>query len=125
MKIPEYINRIIHDKASKYGVSPLLIKAIIAKESGFDPNAISPTGDLGIMQINPKAHPDFDVNKWYDPEYNIDYGVRFLKELINRYGKHGIEAIISAYNAGHPTYRNYWSYVVPVLKNLLRFILPF
>ena len=121
----DYIKRKVDELADKYGVNPALIMAIIKHESNFNPSAYNPrTGDYGLMQINAKAHPDFDINRAYDIDYNLEYGVKFLRKLIDKWGPtHGIEGIISAYNAGHPTFRNYWSYVVPVLKNFGYFLL--
>ena len=112
------IKRIAIRKAFEYKINPLLVLAIIEQESRFKVDAKGPYGELGLMQINPSAHPAFDIKRAFDPEYNIDYGVRYLKTLMRKYKK--IEDVISAYNAGKPIKGNYDSYVVPVLQRMLR-----
>ena len=120
----EQIKDLVFKIAPEYGVNPYLCLAIIKKESDFKVDAVSQTGDLGLMQINPNAHPAFDRDRAFDPEYNIRYGCQYLKYLIKRYGMtHGIEGVISAYNMGHPSWRNYRTYVVPVIWNLGKAIL--
>jgi soluble lytic murein transglycosylase-like protein len=113
-------DNIIKEKAKKYNVNPCLIKAIIWKESGFNEKAIGPFGEIGLMQINPKAHPDFNPQKGFDPDYNIEYGTKYLRELIDKYKE--LWKVISAYNAGSPTFKNLKSYVHPVLKKFYSYM---
>ncbi len=55
---PQTLNRYIQVAAMNHQVDPLLIKAVIKAESNFDPNALSPKGAQGLMQVIPKWHPD-------------------------------------------------------------------
>jgi hypothetical protein len=72
---------IIEKYARQEGVEADAIRAIIAHESQWNQQAISPTNDYGLMQINEKSHPSFFANgDWKDPEYNISYGTKYFAE---------------------------------------------
>ena len=74
--------------AERYAVPAALIAAIITVESGGNPNAISPAGARGLMQVMPDHLNRFGIpeDKWLDPERNIDAGTRHLSELIAVHG---------------------------------------
>ncbi|WP_217125431.1 lytic transglycosylase domain-containing protein [Hydrogenophilus thiooxidans] len=85
----------IETEARRYGFDPLLIVAMIAVESGFDPNAKSEQGALGLMQVIPKWHLDKidarvagepQADHLFDPEVNIAVGIEVLAEGVQRYG---------------------------------------
>lgn len=87
--------RIAHAEGSRIGLDPLLIMAVIAVESRFNPIAESVMGAKGLMQIIPKFHGDklaaFGGDRAvFDPEANIRVGTRILKEYLNRTGSLGI-----------------------------------
>lgn len=99
----------IQESADRHEVSPYLIAAVIEAESGWDPEARSAVGAVGLMQVMPstaeelarrgmvdaRRYDDGDLN---DPETNIEYGAAYLRYLVERY--HEIETALAAYNAG-------------------------
>ncbi|HXS94172.1 MAG TPA: transglycosylase SLT domain-containing protein [Candidatus Limnocylindrales bacterium] len=92
------IQRLIESSALTWSVDPALALAVAKAESGFDQNAVSPKGAIGIMQLMPKTASSLGVDP-LNVLQNIDGGVRNLAELLKQY--HGsIYAAIEAYNAG-------------------------
>lgn len=90
-----------------HGVDALLLKALIAVESGFDAQAVSPRGALGLMQIMPASGDRYATaaerrtpagERLRDPRTNIDTGARMLADLLRRFGR--IELALAAWNAG-------------------------
>lgn len=97
----------IKNASQKYGVPEALIYALIKTESGFDPNAISKVGAVGLMQLMPSTFEDLTENflrenlpesALYDPATNINYGVYYLSWLYSKF--ENWETVIAAYNAG-------------------------
>ena len=92
--------------SQKYGVDKFLIYGVIKTESDFDPNAVSPVGAVGLMQIMPETfdllltqtHDGYELGMLYDPDTNIKYGTYFLRSLYLRYNDW--ETVYAAYNAG-------------------------
>lgn len=82
-----------------YNVDPRLIRIIIEKESKFNPNAVSKSGAIGLMQLMPKTAEALDVRDPYDPGQNIEGGVRFLRNLIDMFDN-DLELALAAYHAG-------------------------
>ncbi len=98
-------DHIIREKALKYGVDPKLIRAIIMVESGFNPRAVSRKGAKGLMQLMPETARRYGVRNIFDPEENIEAGVRHLRELIDRFGD--VRLAVAAYNAGPKAVERY------------------
>jgi hypothetical protein len=96
---PDALNRYIQVAAVNHQVDPLLIKAVIKAESNFDPNAISPKGAQGLMQLMPGTARDMAVNNPFDPLQNINGGARYLRYLLDNF-KGNVELSLAAYNAG-------------------------
>ncbi len=90
---------LIASAASAQGIEAGLIKAMMHTESGFNPNALSPVGAQGLMQLMPATARRFGVSNAWDPAQNIDGGVRYLRFLLNRYSNN-LEKAVAAYNAG-------------------------
>lgn len=96
---PQTINRYIQLAAANHQVDPLLIKAVIKAESNFDPNALSPKGAQGLMQLMPGTAKDLDVDDPFDPLQNINGGTKYLRYLLDNF-KGNVELSLAAYNAG-------------------------
>ena len=116
----------VSELAAKYGalhgVPPSLIEAVIRVESGADPQAVSPAGAQGLMQLMPSTGKELGVADAFDPDSNVDGGVRYLKAMLSRFGS--AELALAAYNAGPqavakyrgiPPYRETQAYVKKVM----------
>ena len=92
--------------ATLYDLPPHLVFAVIKAESGFDPDAVSHAGAMGLMQIIPSTFlwltdlmgEELEPERLYDPEVNIRYGCYFLRYLFNLYEDETL--VLAAYNAG-------------------------
>lgn len=122
--LKEAVDRI----AQENQLSPELVHSVIQVESNYDPNAVSPKGALGLMQLIPSTARRFGVSNVFDPEDNIQGGARYLKYLLGLYK--GDQALaLAAYNAGEgavsryggvPPYAETQDYVAKVQQRLDR-----
>jgi len=92
-------NDVIIRASRRYKVEPEIIKAIIRAESNFNPKAISNKGAMGLMQLMPITAAELGVKDAFNPEHNINGGVRYFKKLLRRY-KGNVKLALAAYNAG-------------------------
>lgn len=98
----EYIKQydgIIRQACREFNVDPVLVKAIIRAESGFDRKAVSEKGAKGLMQLMPETAEAMSVGDPFNPEENIFGGTRYLSLLMERYN-HDKRLALAAYNAG-------------------------
>jgi Transglycosylase SLT domain len=110
--------------AERHGLDPDLVLAVVAVESSFRPEAQSPKGAQGLMQLMPATAADLGVKNAFDPAENLDGGSRHLGALLTLYGG-DLTRALAAYNAGVgavqrnkgvPPYRETREYVRKVLK---------
>jgi len=97
---------LIHEKAQKYDVDPALVAAVVETESRFHPQARSSVGARGLMQLMPRTGRWLGATNLYDPEQNVDAGVRYLKYLQHRFDGN-LKKTIAAYNGGEGNVQRY------------------
>lgn len=95
---PEVVSQKVTSTATKHGVDPKLAEAIAIAESGLDQSDISDAGAIGVMQLMPATAVELGVDP-YDEDENIEGGVKFLSQMLEKFGGN-VELAIAAYNAG-------------------------
>jgi soluble lytic murein transglycosylase-like protein len=114
--------KLVREAAERHRVDPALIRAVIETESNWNPAARSRKGAQGLMQLIPTTAQRFGVNDAFNPQQNVDAGVRYLKTLLERYNGN-LDLALAAYNAGEgavdrahgvPSYRETRNYVQKV-----------
>src|SRR5579864_2087387 len=103
---PAEIRALVQAIAPYYGLDASFVSAVIAAESGFNSNAISPKSAMGLMQLMPETAERFGVQNPFDPAENIRGGVTYLKFLLERYGG-DTQLALAAYNAGEAAVETY------------------
>jgi soluble lytic murein transglycosylase-like protein len=94
---PTAFDALIDKYATLHHVEAAIVRAIMATESAFNPNARSPVGAIGLMQLMPTTARELGVNP-FNPEENIEGGVRYFSQLLRMFG--GLELALVAYNGG-------------------------
>ncbi len=125
---PRTIEQLIAEAARRYAVPRSLVRAVARAESALRPNAVSPKGAQGVMQLMPGTALELGVENAFDAAQNIDAGVRLLRLLLEKYDGRVAEAL-AAYNAGPgavakhrgvPPYRETRQYVRKIVKEFER-----
>ena len=113
---------IIERVSAQQGVDARLVKAVIQVESGYQPQARSPKGAMGLMQLMPQTARQYAVRNPFDPAANIEAGIKHLRSLLDRFE---LPLALAAYNAGQaavqrfggvPPYAETRDYVFRVLS---------
>lgn len=101
-------DEIINRHARRYGVDPVLVRAVITVESNFNPSLVSSKGARGLMQLMPATGKRFGVeaHELHDPEENIRGGVAYLAQL-QRLFPGDLRRVLAAYNAGEGAVQRY------------------
>lgn len=126
------LRSLIDRAAARYGLEPALVHAVVFAESAYNPEALSPKGAIGLMQIMPATGADYGVPNpadLYDPAVNVRVGVRHLRRLLRKYNN-DYRSVILAYNAGEAVvdrtggkvpYRETLDYAARVIRSYRRF----
>jgi len=118
------LRRLVVEAARREGLEPGLVTAVVQVESAFLPEAVSPKGAMGLMQLMPATAAELGVTDPFEPVQNLAAGVRYLKGLLSRYDG-DLRRALAAYNAGAarvdqhggvPPYRETRAYVERVLE---------
>ncbi len=105
-----YLDR-INTACDRHGVDPALVHALVKVESDYNPQAVSTKGAMGLMQLMPQTALEMNVRDSFNPEENINGGVRYLRYLLDRY-EGNVSLALAAYNSGETAVRR-WGTVPP------------
>jgi soluble lytic murein transglycosylase-like protein len=103
---------VIEEAALRYKIPVHLVRAVMHAESAFDPNALSPVGASGLMQLMPQTAREMYVKDIFDVRENIDGGVRYLRVLANEFDGDMVK-MVAAYNAGPDAVKRFRGEVPP------------
>jgi hypothetical protein len=114
----------IDEAASRFSVPASWIRAVIRVESNGNPNALSPKGAVGLMQVMPDTYAELRVRYGLgadvtDPHDNIVAGTAYLRDLRERFGAEGF---IAAYNAGPHRYEDHLATGLPLPDETLTYV---
>jgi soluble lytic murein transglycosylase-like protein len=118
------VDAAIDEAAARHNVDPSLVRAVVKVESNFNPHAVSRKGAVGLMQLMPSTARQLRVTDPYDPQQNIDGGVRHLKQLLENFNGN-VPLSLAAYNAGEgavnrsngiPQYKETQNYVKQITE---------
>ncbi|HMD49817.1 MAG TPA: lytic transglycosylase domain-containing protein [Bryobacteraceae bacterium] len=120
------LDDVIHAAAHKHQIPSSLVKSIIAAESSFTADVVSPKGAIGLMQLMPETARELGADPTV-PEQNVDAGAQYLSRLLRRFAanRNPLRDAVAAYNAGPgaveryhgvPPYRETRAYVARVLR---------
>ena len=122
------VEKLVREAAERHRVDPALVRAVIETESNWDPKAFSHKGAGGLMQLIPTTAQRYGAYDVFNPQQNIDAGVRHLKTLLQRYNGN-LDLALAAYNAGEgavdrahgiPAFRETRNYVQKVQNAYFR-----
>jgi len=122
------VEKLVREASGRHRVDPALVRAVIETESNWNPKAYSHKGAGGLMQLIPTTAQRYGAYDVFDPQQNIDAGVKYLRTLLERY--HGnLDLALAAYNAGEgavdrahgvPSFRETRDYVQKVQNAYFR-----
>lgn len=110
------LSRMINEAAHAAEVDSALLMAVIDVESGGNPQAVSPKGATGLMQLMPGTGARHGASDLFDPRQNIAAGARYLKALIVRFGD--LPLVLAAYNAGEGAVQKYGGRIPPYAETM-------
>jgi soluble lytic murein transglycosylase-like protein len=107
--------------ALRHGLNPGLVSALMAVESDFDPDAVSPKGAQGLMQLMPLITKYYRVYNPFDPQQNIEGGIRYLSDMLRLFDNK-LPLALAAYNGGEGLVRKHGG-VPPFLESYVNKVL--
>lgn len=122
------VEKLVREAAERHRMDPALIRAVIETESHWNPRAYSHKGAGGLMQLIPTTAQRFGAYDVFNPQQNIDAGVKYLRTLLERYNGN-LDLALAAYNAGEgavdrahgvPLYRETRTYIQRVQQAYFR-----
>jgi soluble lytic murein transglycosylase-like protein len=118
------VRRLVDRVAARVGLDARLAHAVVRAESNYRPLAVSHKGAMGLMQLMPALARSYDLDDPFDPEANLEAGMRHLRRLLTKYD---VRRALAAYNAGEgavsryggvPPYRETENYVRQIMASL-------
>lgn len=126
------LSAMIDRHANEKGLDPALVHAVIRAESAYRPDALSPKGAVGLMQVMPATGRRFGVSDLEVPEHNLQAGTTYLRHLLDRFDN--VPLALAAYNAGEgavsrygnkiPPYPETQGYVQGILRSYRKELIP-
>ncbi|MGH7884837.1 MAG: transglycosylase SLT domain-containing protein [Thermodesulfobacteriota bacterium] len=116
----ENFDDLINLYSEKYSIDPLLVKAIIKVESNFNPNAVSPKGAAGLMQLMPETAKNHGVYNSYNVNQNISGGTKYFSKLMDMFDS-DLKLALAGYNAGENSVIKY-GYNIPPYKETQEYV---
>ena len=111
-EVPASLRALVDTISTNHGVDPGLVRAVIKTESNFNRWAVSNKGALGLMQLIPSTGRRYGVRDFFDPQQNVDGGVRYLKFLLDKFNGN-LDLTLAAYNAGENLVER-WGRIPPI-----------
>ncbi len=105
--------------AGEEGIDPLLVKSVIKVESDFNPDAVSPAGAMGLMQIMEMIAHSYHVKNPFDPEENLQAGIKHLAWLLRSF-KNDTPLALAAYHAGIGRVKSRMA--IPPIKSTIQYV---
>jgi len=122
------VEKLVREAAERHRMDPALVRAVIETESNWNTKAYSHKGAGGLMQLIPTTAQRYGAYDVFDPQQNIDAGVKYLRTLLERYNGN-LDLALAAYNAGEgavdrahgvPSFRETRNYVQKVQNAYFR-----
>ncbi|ASL46603.1 Soluble lytic murein transglycosylase [Burkholderia sp. AD24] len=110
------LSPLIDEAAHLADLDSALLMAVIDVESGGNPQAVSPKGATGLMQLMPATGARLGASDLFDPRQNIAAGARYLKALIGQFGN--LPLALAAYNAGEGAVQKYGGQMPPYVETM-------
>jgi hypothetical protein len=110
------LSPVIAEAARAADLDSALLMAVIDVESGGNPQAVSPKGATGLMQLMPSTGARHGASDLFDPRQNITAGARYLKQLMRQFGD--LQLVLAAYNAGEGAVQKYGGQIPPYAETM-------
>lgn len=116
-RMPDSYVPLLRKVAREHSIDQALLQAVMAVESGYDPNVVSRKGAVGLMQLMPETARRYGVRNLYDPAENIQGGAKYLRDLMRQFNN-DLSLTLAAYNAGEDAIVQYGNRIPPYRETL-------